>query len=64
MKAASSNCEFAKCMRLNPKKITIKDLHTGVETKYPSVYRASKTIGIATGAIARYYGKTLKGRYK
>lgn len=64
VKAVSSNYEFANCRRLNPKKITINDLHTGVETEYPSVYRASKTIGIAPGAIARYYGKTLKGRYE
>ena len=64
VKVISPNYEFAKCKRLNPKKITIIDLNTGVETEYPSVYRASKTIGVAPTTIARCYGKTLKGKYE
>ena len=64
VKAVSSSYEFAKYIWLNPKKITINDLHTGVKTEYPSVYKASKATGISSVAIVRYYGKTLKGKYE
>ena len=49
--------EFTKTIRCNPKKVFIKDLSTGIETEYPSLYRAAKTINYDPKTITRCNGE-------
>jgi hypothetical protein len=64
LKDVLSKFEFTKTIRCNPKKVFIKDLSTGIETEYPSLYRAAKTINYDAKTITRCNGKTLKGKYE
>jgi hypothetical protein len=49
--------------RCNPTKVIIKDVDTGIETEYPSLYRASKTLGRSIKGIKDNNGKIWKGKY-
>ena len=57
VKDVSPKHEFIKSIRCNPKKVFIKDLNTGIETEYPSLYRASKTLGCSVKGIKGNKGK-------
>ena len=56
--------EFTKSIRCNPKKVRIKDLEMGIETEYPSLYRAGRTIGYAAKTLTRNDAMTLKDKYE
>jgi hypothetical protein len=56
--------EFTKSIRCNPKKVIIKDVETEIETEYPSLYRASRTLGCSIMGIKGNNGTTWKGKYE
>lgn len=56
--------EFTKSIRCNPKKVIIKEIETGTETEYHSLYRASRTIGCSIKGITNNNGKILKEKYE
>jgi len=64
VKNVLSEFELTKTIRWNPRKVVINDLDTGIETEYPSLYRAARTINFDAKTIARCNGKTLKNRYE
>ena len=63
-KEIASKYEFTRSIRNNPKKVIIKDIETGTETEYPSIYRVSRTLGCSTKTIAVNNGKIWKKRFK
>lgn len=64
VKNVSSKHEFTKSIRCNPKKVIIKDVETGIETEYPSLYRASRTLGCSVKGITGNNGKIWKEKYE
>lgn len=64
VKEVSPKHEFTKSIRCNPKKVVIKDVETGVETEYPSLYRASKTLGCSVKGITGNDGKVWREKYE
>ena len=52
-----------KGLRDAPKKVIIKDSKTGIETEYPSIYRAGRVFGCSAKAISCCNGKTWRERY-
>lgn len=48
----------------NLRKVIIKDLKTGIETEYPSIYRTSQTFGWSTRINLNNNDKVWKGRYE
>jgi hypothetical protein len=55
--------EFTKPTRTNPRKTIIKDVETGIETEYPSLYNASRTLGCSIKGLTRNNGKIWREKY-
>ena len=49
--------------RYKPIKVIVKDLKTGHETKYPSIYKAARALDCSTTQIYHRNGKLLSNRY-
>jgi hypothetical protein len=64
VKEVSPKHEFTKSIRCNPKTVIIKDVETGLETKYPSLYRASRTLGCSVKGITGNNGKVWKEKFE
>ena len=63
VKAIDPKYEFTKSIRTNPKSVCIIDHETGIETEYPSIYKASHMLGCSTTVITKNHSKRWKGRY-
>lgn len=64
VKEINSKYDFIRFIRNNPKKVVITDLETGIETEYPSIYKASRALGCATTPITKNNGKVWRERYE
>ena len=52
------------CSRNNLRKVIVKDLETGLETEYSSIYKAARALDCPTMQIYYRNGKLLSNRYK
>ena len=52
------------CSRNNPRKVIVKDLETGLETEYSSIYQVALALDCSTTRIYHRNGKLLSNRYK
>ena len=55
---------YLKTIRNNPKEVEITDLESGEVKTYPSIYAASRELGLNTVVILKNNGKVWKDRYK
>jgi len=63
VKSTKPDKEIIRTIRHTPKKVVITDSETGIETEYPSLYRAGRTFGCAAKVIANNNGKIWRKRY-
>ena len=56
--------KFTRSIRNNPKNVEIRDLETGLITRYSFLYKASKAIGRSTKFIMGNNGKVGKNRFE
>lgn len=50
--------------RFYPRCVEILDKDTGIISEYPSMYKAGKSLGIASSIIFAYNGRVFRNRYK
>jgi hypothetical protein len=55
---------FLRKIRLNPKRVIVRDNETDSVEVYPSMYRTGKVLGCTPKEIKKHDGKQLKGRYQ
>lgn len=53
--------DFIRSIRNNPKSVEIQNLATGEITRYPSIYKASRSLGSSTTIIIKNNGKKWRG---
>lgn len=64
VKEVSPKHDFTKSIRCNPKKVIITDVETGIVTEFPSLYRASRTLGCSIKGLTGNDGKIWRSKYE